>query len=388
MYWTDGAYSVIVNGNPQFQDANPAQGIPIGTFWSAAWANNVTNELINLVQGAGLTPSQTDQTQVFKAVKALVAAGIFIGGAVGYAVSTTLTDADANNVIFFTGSTAATYTLPASNSAGAYALPIVISNQGNAPLTIAPAAGEGIDLASAVLEPGQVCALINDGSAAWHHLWAENGTSGQFFTGRLGVGTAAPAYEMDVVGQVRFVTDNTGGPGSGTLIVQDQGASGANIVMNGNVISGQPETKYLRVLNGNFEIINNAYSAQILGLDDSGNLSVAGKITGGAYASGADDAVLLGQFNVSNSAGSGYAVLPNGLILQWGNQTLPASNTSYTYNFPIAFPNACVGFGTATKSASAPTTSALGSVLNNSQYSLTNNATIANSPQFWFAIGY
>lgn len=386
MYWNNGPYSVIVNGNPQFQDANPSLNIPVGTFWTAAWANNVTNELINLVEGAGLTPSETDQTQVFKAVKALVAAGIFIGGATAYAVSTTLTDADANKVIFFTGGAAADYTLPASNSAGAYALPIVISNQGAAPLTIVPAGGDGTDLASTVLRPGQVCALINDGSTEWYHLWAENGTSGQFLTGRLGVGTSTPSVELDVAGQGRFLTN--GNAANGTLILTDEGSSGINLVMNGNVVTGQASTKFLRVLDGNFEIINNAYSAQILGLDDAGNLAVTGKITGGAYASATDDAVLLGQFNVSNSAGSGYAVLPNGLILQWGNQVLAASNTSYTFNFPIAFPNACVGFGTATKSASTPTTSALGSVLSNSQYSLTNNSTIANTPQFWFAIGY
>jgi hypothetical protein len=221
MYWTDGAYSVIVNGNPQFQDANPAQGIPVGTFWSAAWANNVTNELINLVVGSGQTPSATDQTQVFKAVKALVAAGIFIGGANEYDVSTTLTDADANKVIFFTSSTAATYTLPASNSAGAYGLPIVISNQGSAPLTIAPATGDGIDLASDVLQPGQVCALINDGSTEWHHLWAENGTSGQFLVGDATAGTqgALPISQADS----RYAT--VGGTNGGTFFVNLNGTA-------------------------------------------------------------------------------------------------------------------------------------------------------------------
>ncbi len=69
MYWTDGAYSVTVNGVPQFQDANPALNIPVGTYWTAAWANNVTNEMINLVQASGQTPDASDQTQITKAVQ-------------------------------------------------------------------------------------------------------------------------------------------------------------------------------------------------------------------------------------------------------------------------------------------------------------------------------
>lgn len=71
MYWTDGAYSVLVNGNPQFQDANPALNIPVGTYWTADWANGVTNELINVVQAAGLAPSKTDQTQLLQAIPLL-----------------------------------------------------------------------------------------------------------------------------------------------------------------------------------------------------------------------------------------------------------------------------------------------------------------------------
>jgi len=169
MYWTDGAYSVTVNGVPQFQDANPALNIPVGTYWTARWANNVTNELINLVEGAGLTPSETDQTQVLQAIRKVG----FVGGSAGYSSSATLTVAHANAIVFFIGASAATFTLPAANAAAAYSAPIVISNQGTASLTIAPASGDAADLLTDVLLPGQVCAVINDGGAAWHYLWNE-----------------------------------------------------------------------------------------------------------------------------------------------------------------------------------------------------------------------
>lgn len=69
MYWTTGSYSITVNGNPAFQDANPSAGIANGTVFDAAWANMLTNEGINLVQAAGLTPSQTDATQITQAVQ-------------------------------------------------------------------------------------------------------------------------------------------------------------------------------------------------------------------------------------------------------------------------------------------------------------------------------
>ena len=42
---------------------------------------------------------------------------------------------------------------------------------------------------------------------------------------------------------------------------------------------------------------------------------------------------------------SGYQVLPNGLIIQWGEVSVSVSantSTSYSFTFPIAFPNACL----------------------------------------------
>lgn len=54
----------------------------------------------------------------------------------------------------------------------------------------------------------------------------------------------------------------------------DISANGANIKLTGN---GATPSKWVRVLNGNFEVINNAYSASVLSLSDAGvlNLPVA-----------------------------------------------------------------------------------------------------------------
>ena len=54
------------------------------------------------------------------------------------------------------------------------------------------------------------------------------------------------------------------------------GGNGANIAL---VDSASSSSKFIRNVSNQFQIINNAYSATILTLDDSGNLGVSGNIT-------------------------------------------------------------------------------------------------------------
>lgn len=57
----------------KFADANPTTGAP-GSWISAAWANSLMDELLGVISGAGLTPSEADNDQTLKAVKALIVA--------------------------------------------------------------------------------------------------------------------------------------------------------------------------------------------------------------------------------------------------------------------------------------------------------------------------
>lgn len=61
-------------------------------------------------------------------------------------------------------------------------------------------------------------------------------------------------------------------------------AGGTTVGTNMGIIGNGATTpnKYLRVLNGTFGIVNSAYTSQILGLDDSGNLTITGSLTGTA----------------------------------------------------------------------------------------------------------
>jgi hypothetical protein len=72
-------------------------------------------------------------------------------------------------------------------------------------------------------------------------------------------------------------------------------------------------------------------------------------------------------------------------IVQFGSQTLAAANTSYTFSFPVTFPNAVLTFATTAPSTTTPTPNALGSVLSTSQYSMTHGT--SGGIQYWLAIG-
>jgi len=63
----------------------------------------------------------------------------------------------------------------------------------------------------------------------------------------------------------------------GTIAVNDTGTNGSIIKMTGN--GATTPTKFLNVLSGVLRILNNAYSAVLMTLDDSGNLVATGNVT-------------------------------------------------------------------------------------------------------------
>ncbi|MGO3713576.1 hypothetical protein [Alcaligenes aquatilis] len=59
----------------KFADANPTTGAP-GSWISAVWANSVMDELLAIIADGGFTPSEADNSQVLKAMKALMDARV------------------------------------------------------------------------------------------------------------------------------------------------------------------------------------------------------------------------------------------------------------------------------------------------------------------------
>lgn len=165
-------------------------------------------------------------------------------------------------------------------------------------------------------------------------------------------------------------------PGIGGIVV-NAGASGANIKLAG---TGTAPNKFIRAAGGLLQVVNSGYTNAILGLDDTGNLTVTGggifagsvsssgniaavgtstgisvastngnvtanggrlRATFGAKGSGDSNAACLLADFPSSIGGTGFQFLPTGLLIQWGIQALNG-NPAFGNNFPIAFPNACI----------------------------------------------
>ncbi|HCN72076.1 MAG TPA: hypothetical protein DIS96_10295, partial [Pusillimonas sp.] len=61
----------LVNG--RFIDENPVSG-QVGSIIPAAWANAIMDELLEVIEQAGLTPSEIDNTQILQALQLMFAA--------------------------------------------------------------------------------------------------------------------------------------------------------------------------------------------------------------------------------------------------------------------------------------------------------------------------
>jgi hypothetical protein len=100
----------------------------------------------------------------------------------------------------------------------------------------------------------------------------------------------------------------------------------------------------------------------------------------------------------ANKSTNGYFIMPNGLIMQWGEGNSMAGFQTQTITFPIAFPNACLNVQVSQKLPS-PVTGATaengikvnGSPTKTSFAVFSNSTGSQNTTSFlpmWFAIGY
>lgn len=154
-------------------------------------------------------------------------------------------------------------------------------------------------------------------------------------------------------------------------IITGASANGANLRMVGN--GATTPSKTIRVVGGTLQIMNDGYTVAIVALDNSGNVaisgafssaaqidSVAGNITansGRLRASLGYNAADLAAAPIGSDFASaqnviGWQKLPNGLIIQWGEN---GTGNGIGINFPITFPNNCLGVVVSESQAGAPT---------------------------------
>jgi len=121
------------------------------------------------------------------------------------------------------------------------------------------------------------------------------------------------------------------------------------------------------------------------------------KITGLANGTASGDAVNYGQFGASLAA-NGYQKLPSGLIIQWGYSIINVSGTpscgTGTFDFSIAFPNACLQIAGSHDNAATTSTwgYAFGITTTASQLTIGTRSITSNGSGTvgcrWIAVGY
>ncbi|NUT73457.1 phage tail protein [Pseudomonas sp. C1C7] len=105
----------LVNG--RFVDENPVQGTP-GSLIPAVWGNAVTQEIVSVISSGGLTPSESDNGQLLKAIQSIIGASNPMRSVITQVTaSKTLSGQELGLVLIDSGSAAATISLPAANVA-------------------------------------------------------------------------------------------------------------------------------------------------------------------------------------------------------------------------------------------------------------------------------
>lgn len=130
-----------------------------------------------------------------------------------------------------------------------------------------------------------------------------------------------------------LLTLNTSGSNQ-TLYISDAGSNGANIKLTGN--GATTPSKFLRVFSGEFNIINSAFTATLLTLDDSGNLSVTGNVNNNigqvaAYSAVAPSAVTVGAspWVYQNTNAYGVFLYIYGITAAGSSLAVSANNSTY-----------------------------------------------------------
>ncbi|PCM49715.1 phage tail protein [Pseudomonas fluorescens] len=175
----------LVNG--RFVDEDPIAGKP-GSLIPASWGNGVTQELLNVIQAAGLTASEVKADQLLTALRSnrlfatppqfdnsqnvattgfVNRSGTQFSGFTTYATSAALTAAQAGGVVSFYSSTTVTATMPVTTSVMSTST-LTILNLGTGVLTINPAPNDRIvssnTVGSLVLGIGDSAQLFRTGN--------------------------------------------------------------------------------------------------------------------------------------------------------------------------------------------------------------------------------
>jgi hypothetical protein len=209
----------LVNG--RFVDENPLSGTP-GSLIPATWGNSVTQEILGVVQAAGLTPNEASNNQLLGALRSpalfqtapqfdagrTAATSEFVQRALGnYAnargisTSTQLTVADVGYAIGLGGNATFTVTLPDAATVPNGAT-ISLHCRNSAPVTVASKTGsqispQGAYLSSIVMNTGESANFIRESGT-----WTVYGTASLKYASSFSGMVGNPGYQKYPSGNI------------------------------------------------------------------------------------------------------------------------------------------------------------------------------------------
>ncbi|SCX71022.1 hypothetical protein SAMN03159507_04546 [Pseudomonas sp. NFACC32-1] len=187
----------LVNG--RFVDEDPLAGKP-GSLIPAVWGNGVTQEILNVISAAGMTPSEADTGQLIKALQAILGRSSPMRSVVTrLTASKTLVAEELGLVLIDAGAGAATLNLPSANAGLGVQDLIVrrVDNSGNR-LMVQAAGTDRIKFHTHLSANGYPF-LVLMGAGDWWHLRSDGAGSwwpvGRFDNTALG----RPFFETTIV---------------------------------------------------------------------------------------------------------------------------------------------------------------------------------------------
>ncbi|WP_347929110.1 phage tail protein [Pseudomonas helvetica] len=202
----------LVNG--RFVDENPVTGTP-GSLIPASWGNSVTQEILSVVQAAGLTPDEASNNQLLGALRSSnlfvtppqfdagksVATSEFVqralgnyAGSRGISASEQLTVADVGRSIGLGGMTSYTVTLPDVNAVPAGAV-ISLHCRASSVVTVASNSGAQITPQGAMLNSMTMTAGENATFVKESGVWTVYGTASLKYATLFAGVTGASGYQ-------------------------------------------------------------------------------------------------------------------------------------------------------------------------------------------------
>ncbi|WP_433767285.1 phage tail protein [Pseudomonas putida] len=158
----------LVNG--RFVDENPVEGTP-GSLIPAVWGNAVTQEIVSVIAGGGLTPSESDNGQLLKSILAIIGTNNPMRSVITQVTaSKALSAQELGLVLIDAGAAAATISLPAANASLGVRDVIVrrLDNSGNR--LVVQAAGTDRIRFHTHLSAAGYSFLVLMGAGDWWHL--------------------------------------------------------------------------------------------------------------------------------------------------------------------------------------------------------------------------